>query len=170
MSHTCRASATLPRQLDFEAVESAGKRRARLSTGVLIAGRRRLVARSVFFTTSGTARFALSDAFDEVQLGDHRGAWFARGAICAVLCLLAAAGFVSGRLTGRQPPVAGIVAGVAVLVGFLTWAAAGRDLPFPVANQLAGTLSRPPRSSSARCVGWSANGPEWSTSRSRASS
>ena len=27
------------------------------------------------------------------------------------------------------------------MLGFLTWAAAGRDLPFPVSNQFAGTLS-----------------------------
>ena len=27
------------------------------------------------------------------------------------------------------------------MIGFLTWAAAGRDLPFPVSNQFAGTLS-----------------------------
>ena len=26
-------------------------------------------------------------------------------------------------------------------MGFLTWAASGRDLPFPVSNQFAGTLS-----------------------------
>jgi simple sugar transport system permease protein len=37
--------------------------------------------------------------------------------------------------------IAAVVAGLAVVVGFLTWAAAGRDLPFPVANQFAGTLS-----------------------------
>ena len=37
--------------------------------------------------------------------------------------------------------LAGTVAGFAVVIGFLTWAAAGRDLPFPVSNQFAGTLS-----------------------------
>ena len=61
-------------------------------------------------------------------------------AVCAVLCLLAAAGFISGRLPGRWSMLAGIVAGLAVTLGFLTWAAAGKDLPFPVANQLAGTV------------------------------
>ena len=37
--------------------------------------------------------------------------------------------------------LAGTVAGLAVVMGFLTWAASGRDLPFPVSNQFAGTLS-----------------------------
>ena len=46
-----------------------------------------------------------------------------------------------GGCAGRLPALAGTIAGLAVLVGFLTWAAAGRDLPFPVSNQFAGTLS-----------------------------
>ena len=33
-----------------------------------------------------------------------------------------------------------MIAALAVVIGFLTWAAAGKDLPFPVANQLAGTV------------------------------
>lgn len=57
-----------------------------------------------------------------------------------MLCLLAGAGFISRRLRNRMPMVARLVAGLAVVLGFLTWAAAGRDLPFPVANQLAGTV------------------------------
>ena len=92
-------------------------------------------------STSGTARFALSDAFDEVQLGTIGLPGFGTVVICAVLCLLAAAAFLSGRLSGRLPALVGIIAGLAVLMGFLTWAASGRDLPFPVSNQLAGTLS-----------------------------
>ena len=44
-------------------------------------------------------------------------------------------------MRGRLPALAGTVAGLAVVIGFLTWAAAGRDLPFPVSNQFAGTLS-----------------------------
>ena len=92
-------------------------------------------------STSGTARFALSDAFDEVQLGTIGLPGFGTVVICAVLCLLAAAAFLSGRLSGRLPALVGTIAGLAVLMGFLTWAASGRDLPFPVSNQLAGTLS-----------------------------
>ena len=40
-----------------------------------------------------------------------------------------------------MPALAGTIAGLAVVMGFLTWAASGRDLPFPVSNQFAGTLS-----------------------------
>ena len=62
-------------------------------------------------------------------------------AVCAVLCLLCAAAFLSGRMRAGCRPWSAPVAGLAVVVGFLTWAAAGRDLPFPVSNQFAGTLS-----------------------------
>jgi simple sugar transport system permease protein len=121
-------------------VESADKRRSRLSTGVLI-GVVGVVLLVLLGSTSGSAKFALSDAFDEVQLPTVALPGLSTVAISAVLCLLAAAGFVSGRLRGRQPALAGTVAGVAVVMGFLAWAAAGRDLPFPVSNQFAGTLS-----------------------------
>ncbi len=40
-----------------------------------------------------------------------------------------------------MPALVGTIAGLAVVAGFLTWAASGRDLPFPVSNQMAGTLS-----------------------------
>ena len=92
-------------------------------------------------STSGTARFALSDAFDEVQLGTIGVPGFGTVAICAVLCLVAAGAYLSGRLRGRMPALVGTIAGLAVVAGFLTWAASGRDLPFPVSNQMAGTLS-----------------------------
>ena len=121
-------------------VESAEKRRQRLSTGGLIGvvGVLLLVALG---STTGVAQFALSDAFDEIQLPTISAPGFVTVAVCAVLCLVAAAAFLSGRMRGRLPALAGTVAGVAVLMGFLTWAASGRDLPFPVSNQFAGTLS-----------------------------
>jgi len=121
-------------------VESAEKRRQRLSTGVLIAvvG---VILLALLRSTSGSADFALSDAFDAVQLPTVALPGLATVASCAVLCLLAGAGFLSGRLRGRAPALAGTTAGVAFLLGFLTWAAAGRDLPFPVSNQFAGTLT-----------------------------
>ncbi|HZA04018.1 MAG TPA: ABC transporter permease [Propionibacteriaceae bacterium] len=121
-------------------VESAEKRRQRLSTGGLI-GVVGVLLLIGLASTTGQAQFALSDAFDEVQLPTLTAPGLATVAVCAVLCLVAAAAFLSGRMRGRLPAVAGTVAGLAVLVGFLTWAAAGRDLPFPVSNQFAGTLS-----------------------------
>ena len=121
-------------------VESAEKRRQRISTGVLI-GVVGVLLIIGLASTSGTARFALSDAFDEVQLGTIGVPGFGTVAICAVLCLVAAGAYLSGRLRGRMPALVGTIAGLAVVAGFLTWAASGRDLPFPVSNQLAGTLS-----------------------------
>jgi len=121
-------------------VESAEKRRQRLSTGILIAAVGVLLLIGLA-STSGTARFALSDAFDEVQLGTISLPGFSTVVVCAVLCLVAAAAFLSGRLAGRLPALVGTIAGLAVLMGFLTWAASGRDLPFPVSSQFAGTLS-----------------------------
>ena len=128
-----------PEQLDFEIRESRDARRARLSSGVLILVVGALLG-VLFFTTSGGAKFALSDAFAAVKLPTIELPGAATVALCAVLSLLAGAGFVSGRLRGRWPMIAGVVAGLAVTLGFLAWAAAGKDLPFPVANQLAGTV------------------------------
>jgi ABC-type uncharacterized transport system permease subunit len=121
-------------------VESARKRRQRLSTGILIAvvG---LILVALLTSTRGSAQFALSDAFDAVHLPTVGLPGVPTVAVCAVLCLLAGAGFVSGRLHGRLPALAGTVGGLAFVLGFLTWAAAGRDLPFPVSNQFAGTLT-----------------------------
>ncbi|HET9648513.1 MAG TPA: ABC transporter permease [Microlunatus sp.] len=121
-------------------VESAEKRRQRRSTGILI-GVVGLLLLILLVSTTGSARFALSDAFDPVQLPTVAVPGLPTVAICAVLCLLCGAAFLSGRMRRFWPVIAAVVAGLAVVVGFLTWAAAGRDLPFPVANQFAGTLS-----------------------------
>lgn len=128
-----------PEQLDFEVIESRDARRARISTGALI-GIVGVMLGVLFFGTEGTASFALSDAFADVQLPTIVIPGAPVVAVAAVACLLVAAGFLSGRLRGRQRTLAGVIAGLAVVIGFLTWAAAGKDLPFPVANQLAGTV------------------------------
>lgn len=125
---------------DLRFVESTVKRRQRLSTGALI-GVVALVLLILLPSTTGAARFALSDAFDEVQLPTVQLPGVVTVAACAALLLGAAAGFLSGRMTGRLPALAGTVAGFSLVIGFLTWAAAGRDLPFPVSNQFSGTLS-----------------------------
>lgn len=121
-------------------LESSEKRRQRISTGVLIGIVGLLLLLSLASTT-GEAQFALSDAFDEVQLPTVAVPGFGTVLVCALLCLLGAGAYLSGRLRGRWPALAGTVAGLAVIMGFLTWAASGRDLPFPVSNQFAGTLS-----------------------------
>jgi simple sugar transport system permease protein len=129
-----------PPAIEVHRVETPQKRRQRISTGVLIAVIGALLLIGLASTT-GSARFALSDAFDAVQLPTVTVPGFATVLVCALLCLAAAVGYMSGRMSGRWPLLAGAVAGLAVVVGFLTWAASGRDLPFPVSNQFAGTLS-----------------------------
>jgi ABC-type uncharacterized transport system permease subunit len=131
------AAATAPAR---EVLESPEKRRQRLSTGVLL-GIVGVLLLLGLGSTNGSARFALSDAFDEVQLPTVTLPGVPTVAVCAVLCLAAAAAFLSGRVRGRLATLAATVGGIAVVLGFLTWAAAGRDLPFPVSNQFAGTLS-----------------------------
>ncbi len=129
-----------PTAPEVEYVEAGEKRRQRISTGILIA----VVAVILLIllpSTSGSARFALSDAFDEVQLPTLTVPGAVTVAVCAVLALAAAVGFLSGRMRGRIGALAATVAGLSVVIGFLTWAAAGRDLPFPVSNQFAGTLT-----------------------------
>ena len=123
-----------------EHVESREARTHRISTAVLI-GIVGVLLAWLITQTSGTAKFALSDAFDATQLPTLSVSGLPTVIVCAVACLAAGAGFYLARSRGPWPAICGTVAGVAVVVGFLTWAAAGRDLPFPVSNQLSGTLS-----------------------------
>lgn len=119
--------------------ESREARTQRLSTGTLIAVVGVLLLWLVT-RTHGTAHFALSDAFAAVKLPTVSMPGVVTVAVCAVLTLAAAAAFFSGRVRGRRAAFAGTVGGIAILVGFLAWAAAGRSLPFPVTNQFNGTL------------------------------
>ena len=120
--------------------ESREARTQRLSTGALI-GIVGVLLLWLVTRTSGTARFALSDAFAAVALPTISVPGLPTVLVSAILCLLAAAVFFRGRMPRRISATAGTVAGVAVVVGFLAWAAAGRQLPFPVANQFNGTLT-----------------------------
>lgn len=125
-------------QLDY--TESKEARTQRISVGILVGALGLLLVLLTFFT-SGEALYALSNAFDEYQLPTISLPGQLTVLIAAVLTLLAAAGFLSGRMSGRLPALAGTVAGLAFIVGLLTWAAAGRGVPFIVVNQLQGTLS-----------------------------
>ena len=96
-----RAGATaVDTDLQTHYVESAEKRRQRLSTGVLVivVG---VILLALLTSTTGSAKFALSDAFDAIQLPTVALPGVGTVAVCAILCLLAGAGFVSGRLRGR---------------------------------------------------------------------
>ncbi|HIW28864.1 MAG TPA: ABC transporter permease [Candidatus Luteococcus avicola] len=120
--------------------ESAANRRSRITTGILITVLGLLLL-GLSLTAKGSARFALSDAFDAVQLPTFSLPGLATVLVCGALATLAGVGYLSGRLHGRLPALAGTVAGLAVMIGFLAWAAAGRDLPFPISNQLNGTFA-----------------------------
>ncbi|GAB3914860.1 ABC transporter permease [Microlunatus endophyticus] len=121
-------------------LETAALRRQRLSVGILISvvG---LLLLGLLAATHGTARFALSNAFDPVQLPTVSLPGLPLVLVCGLLCVAAGAGLLTGRLAGRFQTLAGTVGGVGFLVGFLTWAAAGRALPFPVSNQIAQTFA-----------------------------
>lgn len=126
--------------IHLERTESRAARRARLSTGVLL-----LIFGAALLAgglgARGQASFALSDAFAAVKLPTIVLPGLPTILVCALLALLAGAGFVSGRLWGRSRTAAATVAGIAVLLGFITWAVSGNSLPFPVANQLSGTVA-----------------------------
>lgn len=121
-------------------LESPDARRARVSTSVLIL----IVGAALLFLSFGagpTGTFTLSDAFDAVQLPTIVLPGMPVVLTAAVICLISGAGLLSGRLSKPLRRLAGTLAAVAVLVGFLTWAASTSTLPFPVANQLAGTVA-----------------------------
>lgn len=126
--------------LQFDHLESADARRARLSTGALIVVSGLLLL-GLFFRVGSVANFALSNAFDEVQLPTIALPAAPVVMVCALLCLAAGLGMIMGKLRGRWKVLAGAVAGLALVLGFLSWAAASSTLPFPVSNQLSGTLA-----------------------------
>ena len=117
LSESASAQPTESTEQTVQYVEAAEKRRQRISTGVLIA----VVAVVLLIlipTTSGTARFALSDAFDEVQLPTLTVPGVVTLAVCAVLALAAAVGFLSGRCDEGQR--AGARGRFAVVIGSCT--------------------------------------------------
>lgn len=129
-------------EVHLATTESRESRTARLSTGVLVALMGFVLFRLIF-ATEGKATFSLSDALvpKEQRLPDVVLPGVPVVAIAAVVMLLAAVVFLLGkRLPGWLRSVAGGGAAVALVLGFITWAAAGRPLPFQLSNQLAGTL------------------------------
>ncbi|WP_407928987.1 ABC transporter permease [Aestuariimicrobium ganziense] len=133
-----RHPAQLDEEVHLRTTESAEARRQRLSTGALIG----IVAAVMLWLvtqTSGTARFALSNALDEVQLPTISVPGLPVVLVSALLLAAACVVYVLPGM-GRWRRWAGLVAGLALVAGFLSWAAAGRSLPFLVSNQLQGTL------------------------------
>ncbi|NYI70286.1 simple sugar transport system permease protein [Naumannella cuiyingiana] len=122
-------------------LESREARTQRRSVGVLVGVVGALLLVLALVNTTGVARFALSNAFDAVQLPTVGLPGQPVVITCALALLGAAAGYLAGGRMRRWLPLLGTIAGIAVVLGFLTWAAAGRALPFPVSNQLNGTLT-----------------------------
>ncbi|MBA3020636.1 ABC transporter permease [Propionicimonas sp.] len=134
------AEAVLDQVVRLEKVESADQKRARLSTGSLVVAAGLLLL-GLSFGAGQIAHFAMSNAFDEVQLPTFAVPAGPAVLISAVLCLAAGVGLISGRLSPAWRRAAGVVAGTSFLFGFLSWAAATSALPFPVSNQLSGTVA-----------------------------
>ncbi len=124
----------------LDKVEAREDRIQRISTGVLL-GVVGLLLVWAFFGTQGDAMIALSDAFDAVQLPTIALPGAATVAVCAALVLLASAGYLSGKLSRQYATIAGVVGGIALLLGLIAWAAAGSAAVFTMTNQLQGTLA-----------------------------
>lgn len=121
-------------------VESPDAKRARITTSALILV---LGASLVGLSASAgaVANLALSDAFAAVQLPTVVLPAAPVVLASGLICLIAGAGLLSGRLSTPWRRVAGVLASLSVLMGFLAWASSTSSLPFPVANQLAGTVA-----------------------------
>ncbi|HIT77070.1 MAG TPA: ABC transporter permease [Candidatus Avipropionibacterium avicola] len=128
--------------IDLAVTESAAARRQRWSTGGLITALGVVMA-VLATSTQGEARFALSGYFDAVQLPEVSVPGLPIVIAAAVVCLVAGAVLlvIGARLPGWVKGLIGAVAGLFVVVGFLGWAVAGRDLPFQLSGQFAGTLA-----------------------------
>ncbi|MDR0836727.1 MAG: ABC transporter permease [Propionibacteriaceae bacterium] len=123
----------------LEHAESAEDRSHRLSVATLML----LVSALLFFMATkarGTAVFALSDESDSVVLPRFSVPAVPTVIVCAVICIIAAAG-----LFLKAPPkvrvALNVLAGLALLVGFLSWAAGDRAFPFYITAQLNGSLA-----------------------------
>lgn len=125
--------------IQLRTTESAAARRARLSTGALLAllG---VVLLVLSFQTRGDTRYALSDAFAAVQLPVITLPGLVTVLVCAVITLAVGVGFVTDTLSGRLRTGLAALAGFTLVLGFVTWAGAGSDFAFPVANQLSGSI------------------------------
>ncbi len=135
---TAVESVSLSAALDH--TESREDRNHRITMGGLIVLMGLLLA-WLATSTNGDAAFALSDHFAAVKLPTIVVPGMVTVIVCAIICVIAGVLLITGRVSGRVRLWVSIAAGVAVLVGFIAWAAAGRGLPFPVANQFNGTLA-----------------------------
>ncbi len=123
----------------IQAVESPEARTQRISMGSLVAVLGVLLL-GLAFTANSPADLALSDALASGQLPTVELPGLPTVLLCGVVVLVAGVGFLSGRLSKRWRLLAGALAGVGVMLGFIAWAAASSELPFRLSMQLTLTL------------------------------
>ncbi len=122
-----------------EIVESPEIRAVRISKGVLLTAIGILLM-VMAFTANATGKIALSDAFAEVQLPTIEVPGLPVLLLCSLLTLAAGVGFLSGGLSKNPRTVAGVIAGISCLTGFMVWAAASSSIAFTLTSQLNLTL------------------------------
>ncbi|MCL2783633.1 MAG: ABC transporter permease [Propionibacteriaceae bacterium] len=144
---------TMSVSADLEHTESKEDRVHRYSIGTLL-GLVGLLLVVLAILSKGTAYLALSDAMDAVQLPTIKVPATPTVVICAVVCLAAAAVLFMARRGNRQVvpgaarTVMMVLAGLALVLGLLSWAVGGlflgtTDIPvaFTLPNQFNGTMS-----------------------------
>ena len=122
-----------------EIVESPEIRAVRISKGMLLTAIGILLM-VMAFTANATGKIALSDAFAEVQLPTIEVPGLPVLLLCSLLTLAAGVGFLSGGLSKNPRTVAGVIAGISCLTGFMVWAAASSSIAFTLTSQLNLTL------------------------------
>ncbi|WP_040157575.1 ABC transporter permease [Nigerium massiliense] len=125
---------------ELDVHESRDARRARLSAGALLVALGAILA-ILSTRTAGATAYALSGYFDAVQLPTVTVPAGPTVIACAVLVIASGIVFLAGRLPAGARTAAAVVGGIAVVLGFITWAVAGSQLPFQVSNQFAGTIA-----------------------------
>lgn len=121
-------------------LESREARTHRLSTSVLI-GVMAVILLWLVSMTTGKAHFGFGDNLAGQALGTLTIPGMPTVLVCGLLCAAAAVAFFLGRSRRAISASAGTVAGITIIIGFLTWAAAGHALPFQVSSQFQGTIS-----------------------------
>ena len=134
------AAPTLPRHTAaVAAIESPDERRRRIRTGVLMLVLAVVGAVLAVFTARETVTFTLSSQFAAEQLPDIALPAFPVALVLSVYTMAVASTQLLRGLRGRWATLLWIGFGLAFVVTFLCWAAAGKT--FPLTNQLQGTLN-----------------------------
>lgn len=131
-------AAPIPDQvLRVARVESVEARRRRFATGALLAAFAAVIVLLGVTATHGTTRIALTSNFADKPLSLPGQTTVL---LCGIVALALALVFMLVPLPLGRRRVTSIAFGLLVVVGFIAWSAAGRDLPFQLSNQLVQTI------------------------------